>query len=118
LQERTKISITELQKLKDIPVIITVKRGEEGAYLYWSGRRYSGHQEISVSIVDTTGAGDAFDAAFNVIYLETGNPAIALKHAIAAGTLKIARLGSSNMPSREEIIDQARKVYVSRIDPS
>ncbi|MCE4615263.1 MAG: PfkB family carbohydrate kinase [Desulfurococcales archaeon] len=116
LQERTRINIIDLQKIKDIPEIITVKRGEEGASLYWNGRRYSGHLETSIRIVDTTGAGDAFDAAFNVIYMETGNPSMALKHAIAAGTLKIAKLGSSNMPHTDEITDLAGKVYVSRID--
>lgn len=118
LQERTKINVIELQRTKETPEIITVKRGEEGAFLYWNGRRYSGHLETSVQIVDTTGAGDAFDASFNVFYMETGNPLIALKHAIAAGTLKIMKLGSSNMPHRSEINALAGRVYVSRIDSS
>ncbi|MCE4606456.1 MAG: PfkB family carbohydrate kinase [Desulfurococcales archaeon] len=118
LQERTKIDVTELQRIKGVPEIITVKRGDEGAFLYWDGRKYSGHLETSVQIIDTTGAGDAFDAAFNMFYIETGNPLIALKHAIAAGTLKITRIGSSSMPHRNEVSDLAGKVYVSRINSS
>ncbi len=117
IRERTHVDLDTLHVTTGKPPIMTIKRGEEGAYLYWDKRKYSGHTEsASIRVVDTTGAGDAFDSAFNVTYIETGNPLVALKKAIAAGSLKVTRLGSSNMPSKREVEEFSANVYVSRVD--
>jgi len=87
------------------PRLLIVKNGAGGATLYSLDMKVSvappanqaGHP------VDVTGAGDAFDAAFNAWILEGHDIVDALRAAVAAGTLKVARKGSSNMPSRAEI---------------
>ncbi|MEB3845119.1 MAG: PfkB family carbohydrate kinase [Desulfurococcales archaeon] len=87
------------------PRLLIVKNGAGGATLYSLDMKVSvvppankaGHP------VDVTGAGDAFDAAFNAWILEGHGIVDALRAAVAAGTLKVARKGSSNMPSRAEI---------------
>lgn len=43
---------------------VAVKRGEEGCLLIWEGERTSLPLEQQVKVVDTTGAGDAFNAGF------------------------------------------------------
>jgi ribokinase len=119
IRERTHVDLETIQVTTGRPSIMTVKRGEEGAYLYWGKRKYSGHLEsASIQVIDTTGAGDAFDAAFNLTYIETGNPLLALKKAIAAGSLKVTRLGSSNMPDKHDVEKFSTQVFVSRIDLS
>ncbi len=116
LNKRTGVELTDFTRTRGRPFITTVKRGREGAYLYWGRRVFSGYLKPGVSVVDTTGAGDAFDAVFNGVYLDTGDPVRALRHAIAAGTVKVTRLGSSSMPRPEEISRLAPLVAVSRID--
>ncbi|MEB3852058.1 MAG: PfkB family carbohydrate kinase [Desulfurococcales archaeon] len=63
--------------------------------------------------VDVTGAGDAFDAAFNVWLLWRGDPLEALRAAVAAGAAKVGRRGSSNMPGPDEVASLAARVEVS-----
>jgi ribokinase len=56
------------------------------------------------SVVDTTGAGDCFTAAFTVALLEGRNSAQALRFASAAGSLCVRRKGAiPSMPSRAEV---------------
>ena len=53
--------------------------------------------------VDVTGAGDAFDAAFNIWYYGTGDLEYSLRIGVAAGAAKTLRRGSSSMPTIEEV---------------
>ncbi len=53
--------------------------------------------------VDVTGAGDAFDAAFNIWYYGTGDLEYSLRVGVAAGAAKTLRRGSSSMPTIEEV---------------
>lgn len=83
---------------------LVVKHGRGGAVLIErDGSIYSVDSFRVEKPVDVTGAGDAFDAAFNVWLLETGDPEKALKAAVAAGALKTTKKGSSSMPSRDEV---------------
>jgi len=83
---------------------VVVKKGRGGAVLYSSDGLVANVNSFRVERpVDVTGAGDAFDAAFNVWLLETGDPIMALKAAVAAGSAKTTKKGSSSMPTRREV---------------
>jgi len=55
-------------------------------------------------VVDTTGAGDAFRAAFAVAYVEGRTPKECLKFAAAAASIAVSRLGAiPSLPHRKEV---------------
>ncbi len=84
-------------------VIITL--GEKGAFFANSEEKFSLHiANISNPVVDTTGAGDAFNAGLATALTEGQNIKDALKFASATAGLSTTKIGTANsMPSREEI---------------
>ena len=94
--------------------IVVIKRGRGGALLYSDGCLYYAEPPGQSAVVDVTGAGDAFDAAFNVAYFATRDPVEALRWAVAAGAAKVARKGSINMPLASEVEELALRVKVGR----
>ena len=78
---------------------IAVKLGPDGACVAWAGRSEGVPAVADVEIVDSTGAGDAFDAAYLYARLTGAEPpaAAAAGNALAAATLghrgAIARVG-------------------------
>jgi len=69
--------------------LLVVKRGAGGAYVVQHGDLYYiGRVKPVGKPVNTTGAGDAFDAFFNAAYLEYRDLGKALAHALTAGTVK------------------------------
>ena len=59
---------------------------------------------LQAPVVDTTGAGDAFNAGFAVALTEKQNIIDAIKFASATAGLSTTKVGTANsMPSREEI---------------
>ncbi|MCE4625102.1 MAG: PfkB family carbohydrate kinase [Desulfurococcales archaeon] len=102
-----------LQLLKAGPKIIVVKQGERGALMFTVDEIVKAIIRESPPLpVDVTGAGDAFDAAFNVWLLEGRGLSEALRAAVSAGMAKVARRGSANMPSREEVEARLQKVAI------
>ena len=81
------------------PVVLT--RGEEGAWYREDGSPI--HQSgFHVDVVDTTCAGDTFNAAL-AVFLHEGLP-IAVKKACAAAALSVSRLGAQGgMPRLSEV---------------
>jgi sulfofructose kinase len=71
----------------------------------WRERKSSGHvPAFSVSVTDTTGAGDAFHGAFALMLAEGGSAAKSARLAAAVAALKCTRLGSrAGLPSRAEL---------------
>ncbi len=90
--------LRELSKDK----IIVLKKGPEGAEVFYKGENYM-QPSIRVKVVDTTGAGDTFNAVFNSSFLETRDIPESLRKAVVAGALKAMRKGSSSAPNRDEI---------------
>ena len=84
-------------------IIITM--GEKGAY--FANKEDQFHVPIinlQAPVVDTTGAGDAFNAGFAVALTEKQNIIDAIKFASATAGLSTTKVGTANsMPSREEI---------------
>ena len=84
-------------------VVITL--GEKGAFFANSEEKFSlPIANFSNPVVDTTGAGDAFNAGFAAALTEGQNIKDALKFASATAGLSTTKIGTANsMPSREEI---------------
>ena len=84
-------------------VVITL--GEKGAFFANSDEKFSlTIANLSNPVVDTTGAGDAFNAGFAAALTEGQNIKDALKFASATAGLSTTKIGTANsMPSREEI---------------
>jgi ribokinase len=82
------------------PVVLT--RGAEGAWYCEDGEPF--HQRgYHVDVVDSTGAGDTFNAAL-AVFLHEGM-AVAVKKACAAAALSVSRLGAqSGMPRLSEVL--------------
>jgi ribokinase len=86
-------SLTELDAHADVAV---VKRGGQGATASHAGRSVSVAAEPIV-VADTTGAGDAFDAAFLVEYLAHRDLGRALAAANRLGAHVASRLGAQTL---------------------
>ncbi|MCE4623029.1 MAG: PfkB family carbohydrate kinase, partial [Desulfurococcales archaeon] len=81
--------------------------GKGGARAYTRNNEYEVDPPTVPKPVDVTGAGDAFDAAFNVCIISGCDVLESLKFAVAAGAAKILKKGSSNMPDLHEILRMA-----------
>ena len=81
------------------PVVLT--HGEDGAWYREQGAPI--HQAgFAVEVVDSTGAGDTFNAAL-AVFLHEGLPA-AVRKACAAAALSVGKLGAQGgMPRRDEV---------------
>lgn len=85
------------------PHKLIVTQGKNGA-LYHDGTQQTLVSGFKVSAVDTTGAGDTFNAAFAVAIAEGNSFAASIKFANAAAALSVQKLGAQGgMPQREEV---------------
>ena len=84
-------------------VIITL--GEKGAYFANANETFSSPiANLPNPVVDTTGAGDAFNAGFAAALTEGQNIKDAIAFASATAGLSTTKIGTANsMPSRKEI---------------
>ena len=84
-------------------VIITL--GEKGAYFANANETFSSPiANLSNPVVDTTGAGDAFNAGFAVALTENKSIKDAISFASATAGLSTTKIGTANsMPNRDEI---------------
>jgi sugar/nucleoside kinase (ribokinase family) len=90
-----------------------LKLGPRGAAMSTEGRRYS-VPSPDVTVVDTTGAGDAFDAGFIDALLEGAGPEDCLRRACICGGLSTRMAGAlSGLPLREQIGRLYEQTYTS-----
>nr|BAL54942.1 ribokinase domain protein [uncultured Acidobacteriota bacterium] len=88
--------------------IIALKRGAVGAMLLWNGELFA-ETPPGIRPVDTTGAGDCFDAGFLYAWLSGEPPERCLKIATICGALSTRGLGGiAAFPTREEIEETLR----------
>lgn len=118
LNEKELASVTEEPRslLAGRTKMIIVKRGSYGALLMSKSSIVEVEAVKLGNIVDTTGAGDAFDAAFNVVYTITRDERKALRFASIAGSLKATMRGSSRMPRREEMLAAYLDIFKEEVD--
>ena len=94
----------EAQELGDIgvPILVTTL-GAEGCEVAAADRSFR-VAAPSVEVVDPTGAGDTFAAAFAVRYVETRDPQAAARFAVEAGALAVTVAGAQpSLPTREAV---------------
>lgn len=81
---------------------VVIKLGENGAIAFWQGKRVYA-PAFKVHPVDSTGCGDAFNAAFLFQWLQNQDLATALKWGNAAGAVVVQKVGAQ-MPTLEEVL--------------
>ena len=95
---------TALRDLADRVPVVLCKLGAGGAMMAL-GRELDGVAAHRVTVLDTTGAGDSFDAGF--IYrhvVERRSPVDALRFANACGAIAVTRVGgASSVPSSTDV---------------
>ena len=82
--------------------IVVIKRGDEGAEAIHRSRKIF-VRAFKVKVVDTTGAGDSFNAGFLVSYLKGLTLREALIVGNACGALKVTRAGARGSPKFKEL---------------
>jgi sugar/nucleoside kinase (ribokinase family) len=81
---------------------VAIKCGARGASLLWQGKRYYAPAQ-GVEAIDTTGAGDCFNAGFTGALLSGWDPQDCLRAAVFCGSHSTrARGGIAGFPAREE----------------
>jgi hypothetical protein len=82
--------------------ILAVTEGIDGARVYWHGdvRRF---RAPKVEVVDLTGAGDIFAAAFFIRLEATCDPWESAILAVNLASLSVTRAGLAGVPSQEEV---------------
>jgi ribokinase len=83
---------------------LLVKLGARGAMLVPEQGKPVMHSAFAVNVVDTTGAGDCFTAAYAVATVGGMQPQARLRFACAAAALSVMRKGAiPSMPNREAV---------------
>jgi sugar/nucleoside kinase (ribokinase family) len=84
------------------PKIVIITRGADGA-LFYDGVRFTQITAPEVDVIDPTGAGDVFSAAFLVRYIASGDLIAAGRFAVTAAALSTRGFGASALPSEADI---------------
>lgn len=83
--------------------IVVVTRGNQGVYCS-SGNQIWQLPVFPVEVVDTTGAGDSFNAGFLTEYLRSQDIPASLRSGLACGALAVTRMGGSEAaPNPQEL---------------
>jgi ribokinase len=84
--------------------LLAITYGADGAVLHRAGAVIAEAKPPSISVVDTTGAGDAFTAALTLALVEGQEPQDALEFACATGAAAATRAGAqTSLPTRTEV---------------
>lgn len=87
-------------QLRELAPLLIIKDGAQGARCWWDGG-HSHAPALPCDPVDTTGAGDVFNAAFISASLAGATPAECLRHGVVAGSLSTQGFGGcSAAPDR------------------
>ncbi|MFF2449684.1 carbohydrate kinase family protein [Neobacillus sp. NPDC058068] len=109
--EEELFSILSINNLTDIPAclpekhgMLAIKRGENGSVLFDNDAHFISVDGFKVNPIDTTGAGDSFNAGLISGFLQNKRGKELLKFANACGALATLRIGgASYVPSLEEV---------------
>lgn len=91
---------------------VLVKLGASGSMLFSSGGQIRQAAVQAPMVVDTTGAGDCFTAAYALSILEGKDKKSALAFAATAASLCIRKIGAMpSLPTRQETEDEIARIY-------
>ncbi len=94
-------------------VTVVVKRGADGAFAATADGIVARTGAYPVTAVDTTGAGDTFDASFLAAWLAGAPPIEALRAGAVAGALSTTALGGVEGQPTRSAVDAALEEWVS-----
>ncbi len=97
----------ELERVRELVRAVVLKRGARGSAA-WLGESFAEAPAFRVEVVDTTGAGDAFDAAFALALSAGLKVREALLFANACAGLKVSRRGAQSSPTLAEALEFLR----------
>ncbi|MEM2754841.1 MAG: carbohydrate kinase family protein [Candidatus Methanomethylicia archaeon] len=83
--------------------IVAVKAGAKGSYIAFNNNIHHIPAVRIKPVIDTTGAGDTYAAAFIVQTLRGKDPIQSARYASIASALKVRFSGARNIPRREEV---------------
>jgi len=83
--------------------LLATTYGGEGAELKQNGQLIASAKPPKVTVVDTTGAGDAFTAALVVALISGMKPQTALQYACTVGALTTTKMGAQSSPLAAEL---------------
>lgn len=93
------------------PTLVVVKRGADGAFVASADGVLARVRPFPVIAVDTTGAGDSFDAGFLAAWLAGATPLDALRAGAVAGAVATTAIGGVEaQPTRVEL-DAASRTW-------
>lgn len=98
----------QIQSYTKLARLAVVTRGANGATVY-RGKWISHYPAYQATVVDPTGAGDVFAAAFLIRLHETGDVSEAARFANCAASFAIEGWGTSNIPTRAQVEERLRK---------
>ncbi|MBP6115159.1 MAG: ribokinase [Neisseriaceae bacterium] len=91
-------------QLASLSCTVIMTHGQDGAYYLTAGSSLQHQPSFKVKAIDSTGAGDTFNAAL-AVYLDQGLPQ-AVHKACAAGALAVTQLGAqAGMPSADALTE-------------
>jgi ribokinase len=86
------------------PKNVVIKMGSQGAFLATAGGTREMIPPFAVKAVDSTAAGDAFNAGFAVSLLSGAAPVQAARYAAAVAAISVTRMGAQpSMPSARDV---------------
>lgn len=95
--------------LREKSKAVVIKLGPRGCAIF-SEKTIKRYPTYNVDVVDTTGAGDSFNAAFLYCFEKTKNLELCAKFANLIGALSVSKKGAGpNLPTREEISEEINK---------
>lgn len=92
--------------LREFVPTLVVKEGERGARC-WQGRHCYRAPALPVTVTDTTGAGDVFNAAFIAAHLAGAGPLVCLQQGTVAGSLSTQWAGGANSAPDRAALQEA-----------
>jgi sugar/nucleoside kinase (ribokinase family) len=103
-------------RLADHFPIVVVKNGGNGARLFQRGTTFSLPAPEGGPVLDTTGAGDAFNAGFLAAWLAGRPLQQALAEGIACGTLSVRSVGGAGTRLRRADVDAMSRDLLHSLD--
>jgi sugar/nucleoside kinase (ribokinase family) len=113
---RTLVNAASAGRSEGGPTVV-VKLGGDGAFAYRAGEPLQRVRAMRLESVDTTGAGDAFDAGFLAAWLDGQGLHECLRWGAASGALSTTALGGiAAQATREEVVASLRGWPTSAAD--
>jgi hypothetical protein len=90
--------------------VLALTEGQAGLRLYWNHdlRRF---RAPNTKVVDATGAGDVFAAAFFIRLYQTRDPWEAARFAVRMSAISVTRVGLEGVPRPDEVQDCLMEVF-------